>query len=58
MRAKTVLMALVIIVKALMLIWLINTLDKSKNIEDFFTSNPGIGSDAISWGRGGSFFRW
>jgi hypothetical protein len=55
-------MALVIIVKALMLIWLliwlINTLDKSKNIEDFFTSNPGIGSDAISWGRGGSFFRW
>ena len=58
MRAKTILVALVIIVLVLILNWLINPLDKSKNIEDFFTSNPGIGSDAVSWGLGGSFFRW
>ena len=58
MITKTILMVLVIIVLALMLFRMINPLDKSKNIEEFFANNPGIGSDAISWGRGGSFFRW
>jgi|TARA_B110000914_G_scaffold211318_1_gene211287 pimeloyl-ACP methyl ester carboxylesterase len=37
---------------------LLNPLDNSKTIGEFYKSNPHAGPDAKSWGSGGSYFRW
>jgi len=36
----------------------LNPLDSSSNIGEFYSSNPDAGPDAELWGRGGSYFRW
>jgi pimeloyl-ACP methyl ester carboxylesterase len=35
-----------------------NPLDNSRNIGEFYSSNPNAGPDAELWGRGGSYFPW
>jgi hypothetical protein len=43
---------------SMLIISFLNPLDNSKNIGEFYSSNPQAGPDAELWGRGGSYFRW
>ena len=55
---KVIALLFITIVLTFALVSLLNPLDTSSNIGEFYTSNPDAGPDAESWGRGGSYFRW
>ena len=55
---KVIAISFVAIIFSIAIYSLLNPVDNSSNIGEFYSSNPDAGPDAESWGRGGSYFRW
>jgi hypothetical protein len=57
-RNKIIFIPAILMICVILIYALLNPLDNSNTIGEFYKSNPHAGPDAEYWGSGGSYFRW
>jgi pimeloyl-ACP methyl ester carboxylesterase len=55
---KVIAIAFIAIAISIAIYSLLNPLDNSSDLAEFYNNNPDSGPDAELWGRGGLYFRW